>query len=341
MKSYNMNILMFILLIIILVIVFNNFVFKSNEGFFAYDADRYGWQNQRLTDLQAVCYLENNPGLVTSFLGPYWTKLMKTEGMSGILGTAKWHWKERGFKEIGTDDEKISPFTCLTDNEAKCYLENNPALVKAFGLTDQLKDDPNASVANGANASWIGETSTHGKKTPLAKAKIHWKNHGSKEVGTTKQKVSPFKCDSLPVRNNNKYYVYTLGSCTAGGVEDFKWPNRKNWCSDNKIQYTEDGFNSRFVKNGSLGENTNPSYKEAQFNDIVSIYGKSGRYIKDFYTIKEREDFKKKSESLTKNDLKEMLSNSETKLKIALTGNEKGKFECVDSNNTKTSCPWD
>ena len=50
-----MNILMFILLIIILVIVFNNFVFKSNEGFFAYEADRYGWQNQRLTDLQSVC----------------------------------------------------------------------------------------------------------------------------------------------------------------------------------------------------------------------------------------------------------------------------------------------
>lgn len=338
MKCDKMNLLMFILLIIILVIVFNKFLLKRNEGFFAYDENRYGKSIAQLTDLEAKCYLENNPSIVNEFIKESYPK-NKSYDDNMLIGKAKWHWQNRGYKEIGMgDSEKQSPFMCLTDYEAQCYLDNNPGLRKAFGLTAEGKDDPNASVENGANPAWI-KNGTHGNKTPLEKAKYHWKAHGSKEVGTDKEKASPFTCATDP-NNREKYYVYKIGSCKAGDVENRGWPNRKTFCGSDISKFTEQGFNSRFVKKGNLGSKEYP-YEKAQFSEIVGIYGKTGRFIKDDYTIKDREDFKKKSESLTKNDLKEMLSNSETKLKIALTGYEKGKFECVDSNNTKTSCPWD
>jgi len=256
-----------------------------------------------------------------------------------LIDKAKAHWEIFGYNE----QNRNSPFMCLTDSEAQCYLDNNLRLRKAFGLTDEGKDDPIASVENGADKDWI-KGGTHGNKTPLEKAKYHWRAHGSKEVRKDNEKASPFTCATDP-NNRNKYYVYLIPSPEAGNIKTMGWPNRSKWTEPNDVSiYPQQSFNSRFVISNDNVQR-NKMLKEGQFSEIVavSIVGKmqSGRYIKDDYTIKEREDLKKKSESLTKSDLKEMLSNSETKLKIALTGNEKGKFECVDSNNTKTSCPWD
>ena len=181
--------------------------------------------------------------------------------------------------------------TDLTDLQAKCYLEQNPDLGKAFYEGDWFK----------------------GKTLPdhnqIDAAKHHWKTNGKREydelkdIGGGVRRVSPFEKSACRTKNplgrydsdDNKYYVYhVLGGCGSPPLPA-NWANRKDWCKG-KIIYDIKEFDHKFVENGRFGANTfGEDNENAQYNDIVGFYpeGKTAAsiFVKDFYTIKERKDF--------------------------------------------------
>ena len=90
-----------------------------------------------LSEKQALCYLENNPGLIDSFK----PKSELGSGEDDRIEKAKDHWINYGLWEIGTDKEKKSPFMCDYDNNntlSNNTLNNNiiQNVVKSPGITN-------------------------------------------------------------------------------------------------------------------------------------------------------------------------------------------------------------
>lgn len=90
-----------------------------------------------LSEKQALCYLENNPGLIDAFK----PKSELGSGEDDRIEKAKAHWINYGLWEIGTDKEKKSPFMCDYDNNntlSNNTLNNNiiQNVVKSPGITN-------------------------------------------------------------------------------------------------------------------------------------------------------------------------------------------------------------
>jgi len=365
MKCDNMKLLCCVLLIIVLAIIANSVLFKNKENFSE-------TLEKELTDLQAKCYFKNNPGLLKEILvdNATWNGRIDRDREGKRAAGRQWiekaqnHWKNHGYKE----GWRASPFTCLTDYEAQCYL-------------DALFKPSTHPIYNRQSTTWAETKKKNPDLTsddPIERAKWHWKKYGN----TEDHRLLPFTCATDP-NNRNKYYVYVIPHPKAGNIENMGWPNRPKWTEDGDVSvYPQHEFNSKFVISNDNVQR-DKMLKEGQFSEIVSmsIDGKvkTGRYIKDDYTIKHREFYGKKPEYLTKNNLnnhidqveltkkfnteltkklneymtkteltaefeKYMIKNDFTNLKIPLTG--EGSVSCVgqikpDGSYEKIDCPWD
>jgi len=333
----------------------------------------------------------------------FWNKQGNTFNKGRLLlEKAKHHWKHYGSKNLkivqaylqdrskdktNPINSRHSPFVCLTDYEAQCYLDNNPKLADSFGLKEEDGKYINNNILD-PTSFWTEkkdnekkDISNYGNLKPLEKAKKHWIDYGNKKYKGTKKDVgSPFTCDGGDI-NREKYYVYHINHCEAGGVKAFNWPNRPDWCcserlADNKCspgkedvsKLTKEEFNSKFVNKGQLGSSGMMKFKDAQFNEIVSIGGQPGRWIKDNYTIKQRDfldqknkinefitnldkkvnisDFEQKMDRdvlinnyLSKDELNTILN---TKIRIPLGDQDitKALNICYDDNDKEVDCPW-
>jgi len=128
MKRFNMNMKYCVLIIIIIIIIllFKCFISnKINEEFAVGVARQWGGETD-LTDLQAKCYLEQNPDLGTAFYEGAWFK-GKTLPDHNQIDAAKHHWKTNGkreydeLKDIGGGVRRVSPF-----EKSACRQTKNP-----------------------------------------------------------------------------------------------------------------------------------------------------------------------------------------------------------------------
>ena len=87
-----------------------------------------------ISDKQALCYIDNNPDIKEA------TKPdVNLPWGSTRIEKAKYHWAEYGIFEVGTDDEKQSPFICdNTNNNSDKVVIKNPTqyLVNSPGITN-------------------------------------------------------------------------------------------------------------------------------------------------------------------------------------------------------------
>ena len=93
-----------------------------------------------ISDKQALCYIDNNPDIKDNTLPG-----VNLPWGSTRIEKAKYHWAEYGIFEIGTDDEKQSPFICDNTNKnldkvviknPTQYLVNSPGIINVRDLGD-------------------------------------------------------------------------------------------------------------------------------------------------------------------------------------------------------------
>jgi len=228
---------------------------------------------------------------------------------------------DKGYMRVGKDDSRGSakPWEGVEKAEKRC----NDAGTECIGFThDKRKTNNTYNLNRRLNAGDRGRRK-RGKgvfsfltpfdyyenspqayndktTTDMNKANAHWKyysigkgcnNPDNSEceyssTNTIQNDInSPFTCHGGDI-NREKYYVYHIPGIAAGGIQKFKWLNRKDW--SNTSVYSAQEFNNKFVKKGALGGEDMMKFKDAQFNEIVSIENHDSLYIKDHYTIKQR-----------------------------------------------------